>query len=258
MCPYLQHSLDSEKSNFYPSPLALGCPYIGSVQGKRFCSIVCKQLLWEAPVVFLGRSRARLSLRRYTGDLGRSGGPVPGPQHGADVRQEGSGEGQGSQGSRVIPGALCTPRWFPFSSGICWVCLVCSVCPLFANVTRARVRGEGPQWEDVWRRDLSARATWESRSGRSLCAKNRNSAQQQGNDKIRESRMERGAAGVCGRAEGREWSPSPEAPMWPRAEQEERAGGRGTCGAAPASRGMCSCRDIAESKSSSWLQEHTR
>lgn len=67
---------------------------------------------------------------------------MPGPQHGADVRQEGSGEGQGSEGSEVIPGAPCTSRWFPFSSGICWVGLVCSVCPLFANVTRTRVWGE--------------------------------------------------------------------------------------------------------------------
>lgn len=117
------------------------------------------------------------------------------------------------------------------------------------------VGGEGPQWEDVWRRDLSARATWESRAGRSLCAKNRNSAKQQGNDKIRKGGVEQGVREGSGErmvplSRGTDASPGQ--------STEEHAGGTGTLGAAMGTRGMCSCRDIAKSKSSSWLQEHMR
>lgn len=224
--------------------------------GKLFCSVVCKQLLWEAPVVFLRRSRARLSLRRYTGDLGRSGGSRAGPaarsRRAAGGVRGRTGLGRQRGYSRCSLHIALVPLFQRYLLDLFGLLRLPPLCKCHEDES---VGGEGPQWKDVWRRDLSARATWESRSGRSLCAKNRNSAEQQGNDKIRKSGVEQGAGGVCGEAmvplsRGTDADPEQSA--------EERAGDSGTCGAATGSRGMCSCRDIAKSKSSSWLQEHMR
>lgn len=182
--------------------------------GKLFCSVVCKQLLWEAPVVFLRRSRARLSLRRYTGDLGRSGGSRAGPaarsRRAAGGVRGRTGLGRQRGYSRCSLHIALVPLFQRYLLDLFGLLRLPPLCKCHEDES---VGGEGPQWKDVWRRDLSARATWESRSGRSLCAKNRNSAEQQGNDKIRKSGVEQGAGGVCGKAEGRRWSRCPEAPM---------------------------------------------
>lgn len=158
--------------------------------GKRFCSVVCTLLPWEAPVVFLGRSRARLSLRRHTGDLGR-GVPCWACSAGGVRGRTGLGRQRGH--SRCSLHMALVPLSQRCLLGLFGLLHLPPLCKCHKDES---VGGEGPQWEDVWRRDLSAGATCESRSGRSLCAENRNSAKQQGNDKIRRSGVEQGAGGV--------------------------------------------------------------
>lgn len=108
-------------------------------------------------------------------------GPSAGPAAAADGEErwqeacrEGSGEGQGLHRTR--------------QRGYFWCCVHIVLVPVFKTyclrglfgllpppLYQCRkdevVLGERSQREDVWRRDLKVKATWESGSGRSSCAK---------------------------------------------------------------------------------------
>lgn len=224
-----------------------------SFVGKHFCSVVCTLLPWEAAVVFLGRSRARLSLCRYTGDLG-SGGPVLSLQC-----RRGQGKDRAREAARPFPVLSAHGVGSPFPAifaGFVWF------APLAPSLQMSQGRERGERGASVGGclEKGSERQGYLRVKVRQVTVLRTETLQSSG------EMVKSGEAGwsrvllVCAGGQRGGHGPTVQRQRCqPTAGHAGCAGGTGTCRAALASRGMCCCcRDIAKSKSSSWLQEHTR
>lgn len=146
--------------------------------------------LWAVPLVLPGQSRARALVAQTCGAAGMwglcrgaGGVPVLGPAAEAGRRRDGrrhvGGELKGRTGLAQGTAARLFLALHAHRVSSCfqavllarfvWFALPAPLpCKCHKDET---VVGEQPLWKDVWRRDLNVRATRESRSGGSLCAK---------------------------------------------------------------------------------------